>query len=151
MRFCSDVDFIARAANFALFVACGIYLVVLKNANFPSFFRRKILPYGLFLSRLNLKPFCRLLSNLMDFSIKTYQNRVFKPRLYAQNFVFFRFYGLSSVRCGKLGVWVFSRFIVLADLLNSIRSSVVLTSLGSFCNEYLKISAAAIASLSALW
>jgi len=45
------------------------------------------------------------------------------------------------VRCGKLGVWVFSRFIVLADLLNSIRSSTVFTSLGSFCSEYLKISA----------
>ena len=55
------------------------------------------------------------------------------------------------MRCGKLGVWVFNRFIVLADLLNSIRSSTVFTSLGSFCSEYLKISAAAIASLRALW
>ena len=37
MRFCSDGDFIARAVNSALLTACGIYLVVLKNANFPSF------------------------------------------------------------------------------------------------------------------
>ena len=52
MRFCSDVDFIARAVNSALLAACGIYLVsekyCFKNANFPSFFRRKILLYGLF-------------------------------------------------------------------------------------------------------
>lgn len=41
MRLCLGRDFIARAANFALLVACGFYLVVLKNANFPSFCRRK--------------------------------------------------------------------------------------------------------------
>ena len=30
MRFCSDVDFIARAVNSALLAACGIYLVGVK-------------------------------------------------------------------------------------------------------------------------
>ena len=30
MRFCSDVDFIARAVNSALFAACGFYLADVK-------------------------------------------------------------------------------------------------------------------------
>ena len=83
MRFCSDVDFIARAVNSALLAACGFYLADVKFCVTD------------FLSQLNLKPFCLFLSNLTNFSIKTYQNRVFKPRLMCK---ISRFFGFTDCR-----------------------------------------------------
>lgn len=48
-----------------------------------------------FLSQLNLKPFCLFLSNLTNFGIKTYQNRVFKPKLMRK---ISRFFGFTDCR-----------------------------------------------------